>query len=100
MQCAGIEASTFSLCPYSPKCVERLSGKSRWAPKVATWAGIEGLRGRIFASQASDLASSRPLRLSFQTVSGRGILGSSAIGAVFATIGATALGGSVWEKEE
>jgi hypothetical protein len=33
-------------------------------------------------------------------VRGRVILGSSAIVAAFATIGATALVGSVWEKEE
>src|SRR5215208_1251407 len=35
----------------------------------ATQAGIEGREGRIFALQASDLASLRPLQPSFQTVS-------------------------------
>src|SRR5215212_11863981 len=35
----------------------------------ATRAGIEGRKDRIFALQASDLASSRPLQLSFHTVS-------------------------------
>jgi hypothetical protein len=65
-------------CPYSPECLERLSGKSRRAPKwCSTQAYIEGQGDRIFALQASDLASLTPLQPSFQTVSRRGFLGSS-----------------------
>src|SRR5215217_8004970 len=43
----------------------------------ATEANIEGQGDRIFALQASDLASLTPLQPTFQTVSRRGILGSS-----------------------
>src|SRR5215217_9001316 len=43
----------------------------------ATEANIEGQGDRIFALQASDLASLTPLQPTFQTVSGREILRSS-----------------------
>src|SRR5215217_3849737 len=46
----------------------------------ATEANIEGQGDRIFALQASDLASLTPLQPTFQTVSRRGILGSTYTG--------------------
>ena len=54
-------------------CLERLDEHQTGATRAA----IEERKGRTFALQASDRASSRPLHPSFQIVSGRWILRTS-----------------------